>query len=304
MRKEDVTVRSPRRGGAVAALALAAIALFGLTTASAQQDAEDRAEDRAETAQGSSDTDLVLRLDVLEDRLPAVIPPSEVLLDPDETFGTIAAEGTSTRALLTTVEADLRRLFADADDARGEVADAVVLVTTGWLDIWQGSELLAQAETHDLAFPIETFDDDGVATGADTLRGDITGGLTLILQGRERLLLGYSALRDLEVDDPLAARRFTDRAADEEQFDAEIRPLVHELLALPTTAVVAVVDRFDTDAPGLDARARAMTITCLDRDALEEAGGVARADLLGELETTTQIDCPDLPEGAEIQLAD
>lgn len=291
---------SPRRGVAVAVLALVAVGLFGLTTASAQQDAEER----AETALGSSDTDLVLRLDLLEDRLPSVIPPSEVLLDPEETFGTIAAEGASTRALLLTVEGDLRRLYTDADDARGDVADAVWLVTAGWLDVWQGSELLQQAETHDLAFPIETFDDDGVATGADILRGDITDGLTLILQGRDRLLRGYVTLRDLEVDDPLAARRFAERAEDEELFDAEIRPLVHELLALPTTAVLAVADRFETDVPGINARARSMTITCLDRDALEEAGGVARPELLGALETTTQVDCPNLPEGAEIQVAD
>lgn len=259
----------------------------GLGAALAQQD---------DTPTGSGDDALLERLDVLEDTLPAVIPPAEVTVTADATGGTLSADGVSTRAVLDLVEGDLRRLFVDADEAGGPVAEAVRLVASGWLDIWQGSAHLEVAETNDLAFPLATFDADGVATGADDLRGEIEAGLALILQGRDRLHRGYGTLRELNAAEVAIQARFDLRAANEDTFDAEVRPLVHRLLSLRTTTVLATTDRFRTDAPGVEARARAMSITCLDRDALEAAGGVVTDELLAELEVD-RVDCPDLPAG-------
>ena len=275
----------------LAVLTALALGALGLTAALAQSD---------DAPTGRDDASLVERLDLLEDDLPEVIPPEQVTVAEDETWGTLSADGASTRAVLDTLEADLRRLFVDADDATGEVADAVALIATGWLEVWQGSDHLLVAETNDLAFPIATFDADGVATGADELRGEVETGLALVLQGRERLRQGYGALRELRPTEGPVQARFDQRAADEDVFDLEVRPLVHRLLSLETTTVLVPHERFVTDAPGVEARARSMTITCVDREALEEAGGVATEDLLGAIEID-RVDCPDLPGDVEVR---
>lgn len=276
-------------------LTVLAVAGFSVTVALAQEDG---------APSGTDDASLLERLDALEDVLPATPPPSDVTVTANETGGQLSADGASTRAVLDTIEADLRRLFVDADDADGEVADAVAMIAMGWLDLWQGSAHLQAAETNDLAFPIETFDAEGVATGADELRGEVETGLALVLQGRDRLHRGYGTLRALQPADDLAVQvRFDARAAAEEDFDTDLRPLVHRLLSLPATTVVASTDRFRSEAPGVDARARSMTITCVDREALDAAGGVASDELLAEL-AADRIDCPDLPDGVLVTESD
>jgi hypothetical protein len=272
-------------------LALAAVAVtvasIGVTAAVAQQDEEESA------PSGSGATSLLERLDELEDLLPTP-PPTDVELDDEVTWGAIAGDAGSARAVLDTLEGDLRRLFIDAEDADGPVADAVALVARGWLDIWQGTGALATWEANDLAFPIDTTDDDEVATGADELRGQAEKGLELVLQGRARHLAGYAELRELGEADPAIQVRLDARAAEAETFDTDVRPLVAQLLSQPTTTVVVPVERFDSTAPGVDARARSLQVTCVDREALAEQGIEIDEETLAALEATTpaRVDCP------------
>jgi hypothetical protein len=244
---------------------------------------------------GSSPEDLLARLDALEVDLPAQVPPVGVDLDDDETWGSLQGDATSVRAVLDILEPDLRQLFIDADDADGDVADGVAEVARGWLDIWTGTTAIAVAEAADLAFPLETRDDDGVATGADELRGQVETGLDLLLMGQARHLAGYGLLRELG-EAPLDAQlRLDARASDATEFDEEIRPRVLAMLSAPSASVLVTTDRFETDAPGVRARANSMTVVCVDREALEELGGVASEEVLAQLEDADRVDCEDLP---------
>ncbi len=281
--------------GLITAVALLAAAL-GTQVALAQGD----------DASGASDADLLERLDEVEPSLPGLLP-TDVGLEEDETWGTLDGNFGGAAASIDTVEGELRNLFRDADDAQGTVAEAVSNVARGWLDLAEAYDALGEWEDHDLAFPLDTEDDEGVATGADEIRGDAERGLRHVLRGHERLLLGYVALREEgAAEDPEAQARLDARAADAEDFDEELRPLVHRLLSLSTTMVLLPTDRFETDAPGVEARARSFTVTCIDREAyLEaqvgaEAGDIPSAEELSELTgiDAERIDCPDLPEGA------
>ena len=281
--------------GLVAVAALVAAAL-GSQMAFAQGDGNG----------GTSDDALLERLDDLEISLPA-IAPSDVQLDPEETWGTLEGDFGGAAATIDTLDDDLRSLFRDSDDAEGVVAEAVSNVTRGWLDLGEAYDALAEWEANDLAFPLDTEDDEGVATGADEARGDAERGLRHVLAAQERHLAGYVALREEgaapEAD---AQARLDSRAAEAEEFDEQIRPLIHELLSLSTTMVLMPAERFETDAPGVEARARSFTITCIDREAYMEmqqgasAGDVPSAEEIAEELGLTQerIDCPDLPEGA------
>ena len=281
--------------GLIAAVALLAAAL-GTQVALAQGDA----------AGGASDGELLERLDEVEPSLPG-LQPTDVGIEAEETWGTLDGDFGGAAATIDTVEADLRSLFRDADDAGGTVAEAVSNVARGWLDLAEAYDALGEWEAHDLAFPLETEDDEGVATGADEVRGDAERGLRHVLRGHERLLVGYVALREEgAAEDPQAQARLDARAAEAEDFDEELRPLVHRLLSLSTTMVLLPTDRFETDAPGVEARARSFTVTCIDREAYLELqaagadGDVPSAEELSELTglDAERIDCPELPEGA------
>ncbi|MFP4311124.1 MAG: hypothetical protein ACLFS9_03975 [Nitriliruptoraceae bacterium] len=279
--------RFPRGRTWLTGLAVAAVALVGVTAALAQTDEE--------APTGSSPADLQARLALLEEDLPARVPPTGVDLDEEETWGSLEGDATSVRASLDVLEPELRQLFIDADEVDGDVADAVAEVARGWLDIWTGTRAIAVAESADLAFPVDTEDDDGVATGADELRGQIETGLNLLLSGQERLLTGYGLLEELG-EAPLEEQVLFDaRARDAADFDAEIRPAILTLLSQPSASVLVTTDRFETDAPGVRARANSMTVVCVDREALEELGGVATDDVLEQLEDDQRIDCADLP---------
>ena len=284
--------------GLVALVALLAAAL-GAQVAVAQGDDGEAA--------GAGDDALLERLDALEGQLPADPPPTDVEIDPEETWGTIDGDFGGPRATLSTLVPDLESLFHDADDAEGPVADAVASVARGWLDLHEAYIALAEWEASDLAFPLETTDDDGVATGADDLRGDAERGLRQVLVGQDRLLTGYVALREEgAAPEPQMQARLDGRAADAVSFDEEIRPLIHRLLSLPTTMVIVPTQRFETSAPGVEARARSYTITCIDRQAYAEldpdagTGEVPAAEETPELvDPADRVDCPDLPDGLE-----
>lgn len=257
-------------------------------------------------AQSTPDDELLERLDELEPTLPGVLP-SDVEIEPDETWGTVEGDFTGGATTIDTVADDLRSLFRDADDSEGVVAEAISNVARGWLDLGEAYDALGEWENHDLAFPLETEDDSGVATGADEARGHAERGLRHVLRGHQRLLSGYVALREEgPAEDATVQARLDARAAEVEDFDTETRPLVHRLLSLSTTMVLRPTDRFETDAPGVEARARSMTLTCFDREAyLEmqadaEPGDLPSPEELSDLVGAGQerIDCPDLPEGA------
>lgn len=282
--------------GVIATVALLAAAL-GAQVALAQGDG----------ATGASDADLLERLDEIEPTLPGLLP-TDVEIAAEETWGTLDGDFGGAAATVETVEADLRSLFRDADDAEGTVAEAVSNVARGWLDLGEAYDALGEWESHDLAFPLDTEDDEGVATGADEVRGVAERGLRHVLRAHQRLLVGYVALREQgAAEDPQAQARLDARAAEAEDFDEALRPLVHRMLSLSTTMVLVPTERFETDAPGVEARARSFTVTCIDREAYLElqaggdAGDVPSPEELADVVGVGQerIDCPQLPEGVE-----
>ncbi|MEX1164692.1 MAG: hypothetical protein WEB03_14060 [Nitriliruptor sp.] len=286
---------APRRRVLALAAVIVASLCIGATVAVAQQD------DAPAAATG--DDALLERLDELEATLPTDPAPTTVTIDDEETWGSFEGDVTGAAAILGTVEPDLLSLYVDADDADGVVAEAVAEVARGWLDLKQGLDQLAVWEAADLTFPIDASDDDDVATDADELRGRAEAGLRLVLDARQRHLVGYTALRAAGVADAEPQSRFDSRAAQAEVFDQDVRPLVHRFLSLRTTQVIVPVDRFETSAPGVNARARSMTLTCVDRDTYLEAGPdgatttdpeLADPDLPPTI-TAPRADCPDLP---------
>jgi hypothetical protein len=297
---EEDQVGSSRRVtvGLMTAVALLAAAL-GTQMAFAQAD---------EGANGPGDEQLLERLDALEGQLPTPAPPTGIEIDPEETWGTIEGDFGGPRATLDTVAPELESLFTDADDGETVVADAVASVARGWLDLREAYTALADWEANDLAFPLDATDDEDVATGADEVRGDAERGLRHVLVAHDRHLEGYVLLREQgAAPDAAMQSRLDARAAQAEEFDEEIRPLIHRLLSLPTTMLIVPTQRFETSAPGVEARARAYTITCVDREAYAEAAaGVDAGDVPSAEETpelleprNDRLDCPDLPEGVE-----
>lgn len=220
---------------------------------------------------GSDPDALLARLAVLEPDLPDEVAPTGVTLDPETSFGVFDGDPTSQRAMLDTLEPELRMLFVDADDADGEVGTAIGLIAQGWLDVWTGSAAMAAAESNDLAFPMTATDELGVAAGADTLRGSTETGLQLILQGRARHLEGYDALRELNAAEPTEQALFDERARQARTFDEEVRPDLATALGEPSPSILVPTERFVTDAPGVRSRATSMSLACVDRDLYEAA---------------------------------
>lgn len=279
--------RRRRTAGTLVTIGILALATVGVTAALAQSDGD--------APVGSSPGALLERLGALEVELPVQFPPTGVQVDDASTWGDLQGDATSVRAVLDTLEPELRQLFIDADDADGDVADAVSLVARGWLDVWTGTTSIAAAEGADLAFPIGTTDAAGVATGADEYRGEVEIGLELLLSGHARHLEGYGLLEELgeaELDDQL---RFDERAGDARDYDELIRPRITAMLSQPSSSVLVPVERFVTDAPGVESRAGSVSLVCVDRAALEELGGVATPEVLAELEEVERDDCTDLP---------
>jgi hypothetical protein len=280
--------------------ALLAAAMLGVTSAGAQQDEDDAPET---TPQGSDPAGLLERLDALDLELPGTTPPVDVEVGPETTWGTLEGDPGSVRAVLETLEGDLRRLFVDADDADGPVADAVATAARGWLDVWQGTSALAAWETHDLAFPREAVDGAGVATGADELYGQAEKGLELVLLGRARHLEGYGALVELAEAAPDAQARIDVRASEAAAFDEEIRPRLALLLSQASTGVLVAVERFETPAPGVEPRATSLEFVCVDRALFETLGPTPTPEELDAAVAATpdRVDCPALESLPEVQ---
>lgn len=253
---------------------------------------------------GSSDDALVARLDALDLSLPAEPAPTAVHLDESgdegtEPWGTLDGDVAGQAAMLATIEAELRSLYIDADAATGLVSDAVADIARGWLDLAHAYRNLTVWDGHDLAFPTRAQDDEGTSTGADELRGRAETGLRLVIGAQQRLLVGYATLRDLAEAEPAAQVRLDQRASAAEVYDREVLPDVRRLLSQAGSQILVPIDRFDTRAPGAEARARTLVVTCVDRSVYDEqlaAGADApprRSDV--------RHDCPSLPEELRVE---
>lgn len=256
-----------------------------------------RAGAAAQQADGP-DAALVDRLVELEREI-TTLPPDAVLPVEDRPWADLTGDFTGTKVLLDTIQDEARDLFIAADDAAGSaVTTAVADVARSLLELREGYDLLARWESHDLSFPVESADDDGVATGADEAYGLAEAGLRLVLDARARRLPALAVLRDTAAADADEQAFLDARYQDEVAFDRDLRPEIHRLISLATTQVLETVDRFDTTAPGTGARARTFTVTCLPR-----ATGTTGADADAPVVASGQdaADCPDLPSGAEVR---
>jgi len=273
---------------------LLAVVVTGGAVAGAEVTAQVSSDEPVPTVTGGDQ--LLTDLAALEPALPAVAPPTGVQIDPIATWGTLEGDARAARTQLDVIEPDLRALFVAADDADGEVAEAIALVARGWLDVWSGLGPLAAWEMHDLEFPAGTDDVDGVATGSDELRGAAERGLEQILTGQRRLLDGYDRLRTLGAAPPGDQVAFDVRAAQADDFDALVRPLARQLLSQTGPTVMVTTERFGTSAPGAQARARSSTMVCVDRESLEALGRTPDAQELAALaeQARGRVDCPDL----------
>lgn len=282
----------------MAALAVPAVLVMGAGAgAFAQQD------DTLE----SGDEELVERLVEIEEQLPA-LPPDEVEIDPEETWAEFSGDFTGAQIQLETLLGDIRSVFVDADDADGEVADAVSDASRSLLLLHEAYVDLAEWESHDLSLPLDGSDADDVATDADELYGVAETGLTLVLQAQELARPAYEVLSTSAAADADEQQLFDDRRQAADTFHAEVRPLIRRALSERTTQVLVPVERFETADPGGEARARSMTMTCVERDAYADVvvgetptddatEGEVVAD--SELESGPTVDCPDLPEENE-----
>lgn len=318
-RQSWVVGRMSWSAGLSGAAAIAVLAALGVPAADAQSASsgdDDHAvagavvlavddEEPAPPPPSPSDTPtgaLLDRLDELEVGLPPAVI-EDVTIIAGATWGRPDGDATGVAAVLDTLEPELRSLFVDADDASGEVADAVALVARGWLDLRNGARALSDWETHDLAFPVGSRDDDGVATGADELVGRAATGLELVLRGQGRLLDGYTQLRTIGAAPLPAQERIDTRAREAERFDLEVRPLVLAALSGPTTGVLVPIDRFTTDAPGIEPRAASLRLVCVDRELLAALGPDPAPEELAAAAAATppRIDCPALPGDVEVR---
>lgn len=284
----------------VATVALSGVLAAGLAAmAVLPATAQDDGADETTPTTGAAPEDLVDRLVDIERGLPA-LPPSAVVVDPDETFGQLEGDFIGALTELELVTDQARQLFIDADEADGEVADAVALVARGYLRLEEAYGYLAQYEDFDLARPLDATDDDGVATGADTAAGLVEPGIDLIDLARMDSLLGYGVLRDTEAADDAEKGLFDAAYRDTQQYLTTVRPEAHTLISASSTAVLVAVERFE-DVATSEARAKDVTYVCIPRHLYPSDSpdpGVALAGLLAgeQLDLLPTGDCPDLPD--------
>lgn len=213
----------------------------------------------------ASPAELTQRLAELEQQVPT-LPPQSVQISEDQTWAEFPGNYRGTNVQLEELAPQARDLFVDASDADGEVAAAVADAARGLLVLQQGYELLARWEDADLQFPVGGTDAEGVATGADARYGTAEAGLRLLLDGRDRRQPAFGTLADAGVPSQEARQLFGSRLDVLQGFELNLRPDIKRALSLPTTQQVVPVQRFETDAPGNQARARSMTFVCVPRD--------------------------------------
>lgn len=250
--------------------------------------------------------ELVDRLVELERQLPE-LPPTEVVLTDETTWGELTGDFTGAKVTIDSLADAARELFIEANEAKPDpIATAVASAARSILIFQEGYGLLAEYEAYDLAFPVEDIDDEGVSTGADEPYGLAEAGLRLVLDAHARRLAAFGLLRDADVVDDTERQFFETLYRAEVDFDTEMRPLIHRILSLDTTEVMRAIDRFSTSAPGTEARARVFTVVCIPREAYT-TGDLPLTSLPEELLALTgtpAADCPDLDNGSEVRLVE
>lgn len=271
--------------------ALAAVGVGGQAAATALQEAD------------TSPEGLIDRLVAIEQELPD-LPPDDVIIIPEETWAEFPGDFTGARFELDNLADRARELFIDAEEAAGPEADAVGDAARAILIQREGYTLLAEWEEHDLAFPLDAADELAVNTGADELTGVAEAGLRLVLDANARWLAAHEILRDTELADATEQQVFAGAYDTARDFDSRTRPLIHRALSLDTTQVLRPVDRFETTAPGTEARARTMRVVCIDREAYLAGDSVTfeLPETLAALGQVPAVDCPDLTNGNEVRL--
>ena len=284
---------SRRWTAASVSLALGAlvVAALGTTAAATALQGED-----------TSPEGLIDRLAALQAELP-VLPPDDVIIIVEETWAEFPGDFTGARFELDALSDRARELFIDADDVEGPEAAAVSDAARAILVAHEGYDLLAAWEEHDLAFPLDAFDDLEVASGADETYGLAAMGLRLILDANARALPAYEILRDTELADAAEQQVFALAYDATRDFEAVTRPLIHRALALSTTHVLRPIDRFETTVPGVEARARTMRVVCIPREAyLDPAFTLEIPETLAALNDVVALDCPALLNDNEVRL--
>jgi hypothetical protein len=246
---------------------------------------------------------LVDRLVAIERELPS-LPPDEVVVIEEESFAEFPGDFVGARFALDDLADRTRDLYIDAEEADGPIATAVADAARAILIQREGYELLADFEGHDLAFPLDDFDADGVSTGADTLYGRGEAGLMLLLDANARWLSAHEILRDTELADQAERQVFADAYDIARDFGSVTRPRIHRALSIDTTQVIRPVDRFETTAPGSEARARTLRVVCLPREAYlaDETLAIELPESLAALGQVPAADCPDLGNENELRL--
>lgn len=271
----------------------AALAASAVTSATAQ----DAPEQPAVTA--TDEEALVDRLVDMERGLPA-LPPSGVAMDDETTFGVLEGDFTSALAELDLVSEQARQLFIDADEADGDVADAVASVARGYLRLEQAYGYLSRYEDHDLGRPAGAEDVEGIATGPDTAAGLVDTGLHLVDLARLDAIVGYGVLRDTEAADDAEKGLFDAAYRETQAYLTTVRPDTAKLVSADSTAVLLAFERFETEVPG-EARASDVTYICVERGfdlaaLLSSQDPQAFVDALGgDSALLPTEDCPDVP---------
>ncbi|HEX9889585.1 MAG TPA: hypothetical protein VGA69_08925 [Nitriliruptorales bacterium] len=256
--------------------------------------------------------DLIGRLAELEQRAPSPLPPDEILMEdaseanPDaETFAEFIGDFTGTKLALDDIADEARQLFIDADDADGAVADAIADVARSWVLLQNAFTYLEAWRSTDLTFPLDTVDGTDTATGADNGLTYAEIGLHIQIDAFERMLPAYDVLRRAESADAEQRALFDGRFEVMDQAHTVLLPNLHRALSLDTRQVFFNVDRFETNAPGVEARARVATYACFDRDAylaVRDATPEQEAQVVALLaQQGITIDCLGLDNGNEVR---
>lgn len=239
----------------------AAAAAIGVAAA---QDGDD-----AVQATGA-DAELVDRLLEIEQELPGLVPDSVEVAE-EEADATLDGSFGQARIALDALEADLRQLFVDADDAGTAVGDAVSDVTRGLLLEREAIIALEQADDYDVERPVDSSDATdatNIAIDADDAMGLTLIGVDLLLDARMRELAGYEVLATLG-DDTDPTGTFEGRTDDLREYAESIDPLLRAAVGIETDQLLVAVGRFD--APVGQARATASEYVCVERETYLQA---------------------------------
>lgn len=241
---------------------IAAVAAAGLAAALGSALAAEGEDDAALVVAGG-DEELIDRLLVLEQEIPAPLPSAAELAS-NELDAVLSGSFTTARTALDQLEPDLRALFVSADEAETAVGDAIADVTSALLLERQALMVLEDADGSADARPIDASDartEDGVALDADGELGLALVGVDLLLSARTDQAGGYGVLAELTTEDERDV--FDGRAATLVSYVQDVGVDLRRISARESAQILVPTSRFD--APVGVARATAATYACVDR---------------------------------------